>query len=402
MSSLSPSEERAPESPLLLIPGPTPVPRQVLEALARPTVAHNSAAAATDLQALQFGVLHSLGFGQDPAKELPAVLVTAGSGTSAMESALINTVAPGEVVVVVSHGFFGDRFAAIARAHGARVELVSCEWGERVPVAAVERALTQTGARVLTVTHVDTANGVAAPFADYARVARDHDAVLILDAVASLGGMPIDMGGGGIDVVITASQKALAMPPGLAIVVVSARALERRRQLGGPVGYFLDWLHWLAPMTDPTAHYFATLPTNLIAAGAAAMAIAEGEGWPERFARHRQMARATRRGLRAIGLNTVSGDELLGTTVSALAVPKGITPDALRIEVAKAGVAIAVGLGDWSQSAIRIGHMGASSLPELLTGVAALEQSLLRLGAPVERGAGVAELLCGWEAEAVA
>jgi aspartate aminotransferase-like enzyme len=399
MSSLDPSST---ESPLLLIPGPTPVPREVLAALARPTVAHNSAAAASDLKALQLGLLRSLGHRPEPGEEQPAVLVTAGSGTSAMESALVNTVAPGASVVVVSHGFFGDRFAAIARAHGAEVELVSCDWGEQVPVETVERALEQTGAKVLTATHVDTANGVASPFSEYARAARAHDALLILDAVASAGGMPLEMEAEGIDVVITASQKALAMPPGLAIVVASRRALELRRQMEGQVSYFLDWLNWLPPMTDPTAHYFATLPTNLIAAGAVAIEIAEGEGWSERFARHRQMARATRRGLRAIGLNTVSGDELLGTTVSALAVPSGITPAALRVEVAKEGIAIAGGLAAWSQTSIRIGHMGATSLPELLAGVAALEQALLRLGAPVERGAGVAELLCGWEAEAVA
>jgi aspartate aminotransferase-like enzyme len=378
------------------------VPRQVLEALAQPTVAHNSAEAATDLKRLQLGVLRSLGFEDQPAQELPAVLVTAGSGTSAMESALVNTVAPGTSVVVVNHGFFGDRFAAIAKAHRAQAEQVRCAWGDRVPVAAVDEALKRTGAKVLTVTHVDTANGVESPFRDYAEVARAHDALLILDAVASVGGMPIEMAAQGIDVVITASQKALAMPPGLSIVVVSQRALERRRQLADGAGFFLDWLNWLSPMTDPTAHYFATLPTNLITAGAVAMAIAEGEGWTERFARHRQMSRATRRGLRAIGLNTVSGDELLGTTVSALAVPKGISPAQLRLEAAKEGVAIAGGLGDWSQHAIRIGHMGATSLPELLTGVAALELALLRLGAPVERGAGVAEFLCGWEKEAVA
>jgi aspartate aminotransferase-like enzyme len=399
---MSPTQKIVPEPPLLLIPGPTPVPRRVLEALAQPTAGHGSPTLAADLRALQQGVLHSLGFGSESSEELPAVLVTAGSGTSAMESAVVNTVAPGAGVVVVSHGFFGDRFTTIARAHGAQVEQVSCAWGERVPVEQVERALVATGAKVLTATHVDTANGVAAPLADYAQVARAHGAILILDAVASLAGMPIDMATQGIDVVITASQKAISVPPGLAIVVVSQRALAWRRQLQGEVGYFLDWLNWLPPMTDPTAHYFATLPTNLISAGAVAMAIAEDEGWPERFARHRQMARATRRGLRAIGLNTVSQEELLGATVSALAVPQGIAPTALRLEVAKEGVAIAGGLGDWSQTAIRVGHMGATSLPELLTGVAALEQALLRLGAPVERGAGVAELLCGWEAEAVA
>lgn len=399
---MAPTEHAVPESPLLLIPGPTPVPRQVLVALARPTTAHNSATSAKELKTLQHGVLRSLGDEPGTNEEGPAVLVTAGSGTSAMESALVNTVAPGSPVVIVNHGFFGDRFAKIARSYGALPEEASCAWGERVPVAAVEHALARTGAKVLTVTHVDTANGVAAPLSEYSKVAREHGAVLILDAVASAGGMPIDMEAQGIDVVLTASQKALGMPPGLAIVVVSQRAIEHRRSLGGAAGYFLDWLNWLAPMADPSTSYFATLPTNLIAAGAAAMEIAEAEGWQPRFARHRRMARAVRRGLRAIGLPTVCGDELLGTTVSALSLPRGMTAPQLRTEVAKDGVAIAGGLAEWSQTAIRIGHMGAVSLPELLTGVAALEQALLRLGAPVERGAGAAELLCGWEAEEVA
>ncbi|MGH7704865.1 MAG: serine--glyoxylate aminotransferase, partial [Candidatus Dormibacteria bacterium] len=115
---------------------------------------------------------------------------------------------------------------------------------------------------------------------------------------------------------------------------------------------------------------------------------------------HRRMARAVRRGLRAIGLPTMCGDELLGSTVSALALPPGISPTALRAEVSSEGVAVAGGLAAWSESAIRIGHMGSTSLPELLRGTAALEQALLRLGAPVECGAGVAELLCGWESGA--
>ncbi|MGH7666078.1 MAG: pyridoxal-phosphate-dependent aminotransferase family protein [Candidatus Dormibacteria bacterium] len=390
----------AAEAPLLLIPGPTPVPRQVLEALARPTLGHGSVAAAAELSRLQQSVRRSLGYSAADAEGGPAVLVVAGSGTSAMESALVNTVAPGESVVVISHGYFGDRFAAIAAAHGAVVEQVRCEWGQQVGVQEVERALAKTGAGVVTATHVDTANGVAAPFAEYAEVARAHDALLLLDAVASAGGMPIDMAANGVDVVITASQKAFAMPPGLAIVVPSERALEHRRRLSGGAGYFDDWLNWLEPMADPSRRYFATLPTNLIAAGAVALEIAEQEGWPERFQRHRRMARAVRRGLRAIGLPTMCGDELLGSTVSALALPPGISPTALRAEVSSEGVAVAGGLAAWSESAIRIGHMGSTSLPELLRGTAALEQALLRLGAPVERGAGVAELLCGWESGA--
>jgi aspartate aminotransferase-like enzyme len=371
----------------------------VLEALSRPTSAHGSGAAAANLKRIQQGLLRSVGYWSEADQAQPMVLVMAGSGTSAMESALVNTVAPGETVVVVSQGFFGDRFATLGRACGARVEELGCAWGERVPIEAVERALEQSRAKVLTLTHVDTSNGVSSPVSEYAKVARAHGALVILDAVASLGGMPIEMEADGIGVVVTASQKALAMPPGLAIVVLSQSALERRRQMSGSGSYFLDWLNWLPPMEDPTAHYFATLPTNLLAAGASAIEIAETEGWGERFSRHRRMAVAVRRGLRALGMPTVSGDELLGTTVSALSVPSGVDPLALRDHVAAEGVAIATGLGAWSSDSVRVGHMGATSLPELLTGVAALEQALLRLGAPVERGAGVAELICGWEAD---
>ena len=141
------TEHTVPESPLLLIPGPTPVSRQVLAALARPTPAHNSATSAAELKTLQHGVLRSLGYEPATNGEGPAVLVTAGSGTSAMESTLVNTVAPGSPVVIVNHGFFGDRFATIARSHGALPEEVTCEWGERVPVAAVERAQCEPGPR---------------------------------------------------------------------------------------------------------------------------------------------------------------------------------------------------------------------------------------------------------------
>ncbi len=383
-------------APLLLIPGPSPVPEPVLEALARPTQGHGSAAAADYLRRVQQGLLAAAGAGPEGYH----ALVMAGSGTSAMESALVNTVAPGDALVVVSQGFFGDRFGALGRALGCQVEQVSCDWGQRVPLAEVEAALDRSGARVLTVTHVDTSNGVATALDDYRGLARSRDLLLIVDAVASLGGMAVGLEGGGIDVVFSASQKALAMPPGLGLVVFSERALEWRRKLGQPRGYFLDWVNWLPPMEDPTSSYFATLPTNLLAAAAAAVEISEAEGWEARFGRHRRMARALRRGLRAMALPTMAGDELLGDTVSALALPEGVASADLRREVAAEGVAVAGGLGAWSQSCFRIGHMGATSLPELLTGLAAVEQALRRLGAVVEPGAGVAELLAGWEAEA--
>ena len=384
-------------SPLLLIPGPTPVPQPVLEALARPTESHSSPTTGRALRQLQEGIEHAVG--ARPAAEAGGslVLVLAGSGTMGLEAGIVNLIQPGEKLLVVSHGFFGARFAAVGRAIGADVVEVACPWGEQVAPAEVGRALRESGAKVMTVTHVDTATGVVAPFLEYARIAQELGVVMVLDAVAGVGGMPVGMADAGIDVVVTASQKALGIPPGLAILAVSQRAMERRRELARCGSYFLDWLNWEAPMRDSEAHYFATLPTNMVVAGAAAIEVAESEGWEPRFARHRRMARSVRRGLRALGLPPMGADEVLSATVTAARVPDGIDPVALRRAVAVEDVAIAGGIGVWAKTTIRLGHMGAAGLPELLQGMAALEGALISLGAPVERGAGVGELLCGWE-----
>ena len=387
----------AAHSPLLLIPGPTPVPQPVLEALARPTESHSSETTGRALRRLQEGIEHAVGARPSGEPEGSLVFVLAGSGTMALEAGIVNLVLPGEKLLVVSQGFFGARFAAVGRAIGAEVVEVSCPWGGQVAPAEVERALRESGARVMTVTHVDTATGVVAPFLEYARIARELGVVMVLDAVAGVGGMPVGMADAGIDVVITASQKALGIPPGLAILAVSHRAMETRRQLGRCGSYFMDWLNWEAPMRDSEAHYFATLPTNMVVAGAAAIDLAESEGWEPRFARHRRMARSVRRGLRAVGLPPRGAEDVLSATVTAARVPEGIDPTALRLAVAVDQVAIAGGIGAWNKTTIRLGHMGAAGLPELLQGMAALESGLIRLGASVERGAGVAELVCGWE-----
>ncbi|MGA9774959.1 MAG: alanine--glyoxylate aminotransferase family protein, partial [Candidatus Dormiibacterota bacterium] len=359
-------------SPLLLIPGPTPVPQPVLEALARPTEAHSSPTTAAALRTAQRGILEAVGA---EAGEGPLALVLAGSGTLGLEAALVNLIRPGDTLLVVNHGFFGDRYAELGRTLGAEVVEASCPWGEQVPPDQVERALTESGARVMTVTHVDTATGVVAPIAAYAEIARRHEALMVLDSVAGVGGMPVEMGRLGIDVVVTASQKALGAPPGLAILALSERALEHRRRLGRSGSYFLDWLRWEGPMRDPVARYFATLPTNLVIAAGAALQLAVAEGWQARFRRHHRMGIAMRRGLRAIGLPPIATEEICSDTVSAFGLPSGVAPAQLRLEVAKHGVSIAGGIGAWSDSAGRVGHMGAAGLPELMEGMAALESA---------------------------
>ena len=382
-----------PESaPLLLIPGPTPVPQPVLEALARPTESHSSPATAAALRQIQTGLLEAVG-GGGPEH---LALVLAGSGTLGLEAALTNLLRPGETLLVVNHGYFGDRFSEVGRALGAEVVEVSCPWGQQVEPQRVEEALRESGAQVMTVTHVDTATGVAAPFAAYAEIARQRGAMMVLDSVAGAGGMPVGMADLGIDVVVTASQKALGAPPGLALLALSPAALERRRAIGRAQSYFLDWMRWEPPMRDSSGRYFATLPTNLIAAAAVALALAGSEGWEARFGRHRRMGRAVRQALRALGLEPLAREEVSSATVTAFAVPEGVTPAALRTEVAREGVAIAGGLAGWSNSAGRIGHMGATGLPELLRGAAALEAALARVGQEVEPGRGVSALLAGW------
>ncbi len=374
------------------------MPQPVLEALARPTESHSSAVTGGALRRLQQGVAEAVG-ARSTGKDGSLVLVLAGSGTMALECGVVNLVPPGEKLLVVSHGLFGDRYAAVGRAIGAEVEVVECPWGEQVPPDRVEAALKSSGAKVMAATHVDTATGVVSPYRDYARIAGELGVTMVLDAVATVGGMPVDMTENGIDVVLTASQKALGMPPGLAILVVSPRALELRRRLGGCRSYFLDWLNWEATMGDPEGRYFATLPTNMIVAGKAAADLAIAEGWENRFRRHRRMARSARRGLRAIGLHPLAEEAVLGATVTATGVPEGISPTDLRVEVAKDGVAIAGAIGKWAPLGVRFGHMGAADLPDLLQGMAAVEAALARLGAPVERGAGVAELVTGWGEE---
>ncbi|HVA20730.1 MAG TPA: aminotransferase class V-fold PLP-dependent enzyme [Candidatus Micrarchaeia archaeon] len=383
----TPLEEGGPEA-LLLIPGPTPLAPEVLAALARPPLSHTSPAAAQATRAIQAGVAAALGAAEDTV-----VHVVPGSGTLALESALVNLVEPGDRVVCCSQGFFGDRFAAIAGRLGAVVTHLQAPWGEAVDPGLVAAALAEGPVRAVTVTHVDTATGVAAPLAGAAQAVRDHDALLVVDAVASAGGMPVEMARLGIDVVASSSQKALAMPAGLALVAVGARARARRAQRAGLFTTYLDWALWDPVMAEPTG-YFATPAVNLLVAGAVAVGRAEREGWTARFERHRALALAARAGLGALGLHPAAapGAEL-AATLSAVRVPAGVDPQRLREAVQAEGVVIAGGLGPWAADTVRLGHMGEVRLAELLRGLSAVERALASLGARAVDGAGVAALL---------
>ncbi len=366
--------------PLLMLPGPTPVVAPVLAALGRPTPGHTSATAGRALRRVQAGCLAALG--ADPATELHVI---PGTGTLALESALVNLLAPGDHVVCVSHGYFGDRFADIAERLGAEVTRLQAPWGQRVPLEAVAAAARGGGTAVVTLTQVDTSTAVATPIGAYARAAASGGALVVVDAVAAAGGLPLEMTATGVDVVAFSGQKALGMPPGLALVAIGPRARARRAALARVPSYYLDWELWAPAMADPEGRYFATQAVNLVAAGAAAVAIAEEEGWPVRFARHRRLARAARAGFAALGLEPAAPVEALGPTLTALRLPAGVDGAALRREMLARQVLIAGGLGPWATSTVRIGHMGNIGRPELLTTVAALAEALPAAGGPAAR-----------------
>ena len=339
-------------APLLMIPGPTPVSPDVRAALAEPVRSHTSPETGASLR--RIGEVIRLCVGSTQAR----VHVFAGSGTLAMEAALINHAAPGDRVVVCSHGYFGDRFVEIAETLGMVVTAVRAPWGGHVDVAAVREAIASGPAPALvTVTHVDTSTGVLADADALGAAARGSGALLVLDGVCATAGIAQDMDGWGYDVVLTGAQKALGVPPGLAILAVSPRARERRASLGRIGAYYADLTRWDAGIDEP-GRYFSTHATSLLRALEVSCDAVVAEGLPQRFERHRRLAGALRSGFARLGFEPLTDTDRLAPTLSALALPPGAEDVALRQGMADHGVLVAAGLGPFAGRGIRVGHMG--------------------------------------------
>lgn len=339
--------------PLLMIPGPTPVRDDVLAALAEPVRSHTSAENAATMRRVAEVIRLCVG---GPGAR---VHTFAGGGTLAMEAALVNHAAPGDRVVVCSHGYFGDRFAEIAECLGMEVTTVRAPWGAHLGAGPVREALAAgRPPAVVTVTHVDTSTGVLADAAGLAAAARDSGAVLVLDGVCATAAVPQDMEGWGYDVVLTGAQKALGVPPGLAILAVSDRARERRAALGRIGTYYADLSRWDPGVDDPT-RYFSTHATSLLRALEVSCEAIVAEGLEERFGRHRRLAGALRAGFAGLGFEPLTDTGSLAPTLSVLAVPPGVDDAALRRDMAARGVLVAAGLGPFAGRGIRVGHMGA-------------------------------------------
>ncbi|MFT3842166.1 MAG: alanine--glyoxylate aminotransferase family protein [Myxococcaceae bacterium] len=377
------------ERPLLMIPGPIEFEPSVLQALGEKTRSHTDPAfIATFGRALK----RVREVFQAPSAQ---PFVIAGSGTLAMELAVANLVEPGDAALVVNTGFFSDRMAKMLERHGATVTHVRAPPGDAPAVDEVKKALAAKRFTLMTITHVDTSTAVLAPVKQLAALAREHDALCVVDGVCSVGGEALEQDAWGIDVALTASQKALGTPPGLAVLCAGPRALAAfKARSKPPASVYLDWSEWL-PIHEAyeagKPSYFATPAVNLISALDVSLGQLVSEGMPARVARHARIAKAARAAWKAMGLSLLPvREELAAHTLSALYYPQGVDV-ALVKRIADEGVTVAGGLHpDLRAKYFRVGHMGATGAAELLTVVGAVERALRASGIAVEPGAGVA------------
>lgn len=368
---------------LTMIPGPTPVHDAILDALGRPTVSHQDPAFVADFRRC----LERTGEVVRGPSARP--FVVGGAGTLAMEMALVNLLGPGDRLLVVTQGYFGDRFRQVADAFGIAHDALDCPWGQAVPPERVREALADGGHAALAMTHVDTSTGVAAPVEEYAAIAREHGALAILDGVCATAGMDERFDAWGLDALLTGAQKALGAPPGVAVLVVSDRALARREALERVPAYYADLKRWMPVMENP-ALYFSTPPVNEIRALDAALGLVLEEGLDARFDRHRRVARAVRAGLGALGLELFTAEGCRADTLSVPLYPDGVVDADFRAAAAARGVVFAGALGPVAGKAFRIGHMGNVGPEEVARALDAIEGALADCGHGEARGRALA------------
>jgi len=383
---------------LLMIPGPIEFEPAVMAALAAPTTSH----VAPDFIEL---------FGQALERMREVFLapdsrpfVVAGSGTLAMDLAGANLIEPGDRALVVNTGHFGDRYGDLLSRYGAEVTHVRAPIGERPTVADVEVALQGGSFKLMTVTHVDTSTGVVVDVEAMGKLARRYDTLLIVDGVCSVAGEVLRTQDWGVDVALTASQKAVGTPPGLALLVAGPRALEAFHQRRTPVAnYYADWTNWLPIMKAYEARqagYFGTPAVNLVAALNVSLGLILEEGMEARFRRHARISRATKAAIEALGLGQVpASSEIAATTMTAPRYPAGVAGAEFLSKVKTAGVVLAGGLHAQIKSEyFRIGHMGAVTQGDVLATIGAIESALAGCGYGFEPGAGVAAAMAAFAA----
>jgi len=359
-----------------MIPGPIEFDPSVLEKMGQPTLSHVAPSFIDSFgRALEMMRKVWLAPSGQP-------FIVAGSGTLAMDMAGANLIEAGDNVLVVSTGYFGERYAELLKRYGANVTFLQSEVGQVVALEKVEAELSTGNYKLMTFTHVDTSTGVLVDAKAMSALAQKYNVLSILDGVCSVAGEEIRQEEWGIDVVVTASQKAVGVPPGLALLVVSEKAMNVWKNRKTPVGnYYCDWRLWLPIMQAYEGRkpsYFATPPVNLIQALEISLELILKEGMDARFARHKRLAEKFRQEMKTLGLTFIpKSEEIQANTLTAAYYPEGVNGGEFLGKVGQNGVVIAGGLlPSHKTQYFRVGHMGIVSDEHIDRTVAAVKAAL--------------------------
>ena len=337
-------------------PGPSDVPARVLEALAQPTIGHLDPVFLQILDESQ-AMLRQV-FGTDNALTLPM----SATGSAGMETCFVNLLEPGDHALICKHGVFGGRMAEVARRCGAEVTLVEAQWGQAIDPDEVAKAAKRRAFKVLAIVHAETSTGVLQDLSPFRGIADSCGALLLVDAVTSLAGVPVNVDRMGIDAVYSGTQKCLSCPPGLSPVSFSERALRVLSTRESPVQSWYFDLNLIGQYFGGERVYHHTAPVNMIFALHAALRLVLEEGLEARYARHRALAKALHQGLEALGLELPVAEPSRLPPLTLVRIPEGVDDRSVRAKLlADHGLEIGGGLGDFKGKAWRIGLMGASA-----------------------------------------
>ena len=377
-----------PGRPFLQIPGPALVPERIVRAMSQSLIDHRGPQFAELLKEVLAGLKRVF---QTSTGE---IILNPGSGTGAWESCVVNTLSPGDRVLGCVNGHFSARFCDTASAHGIEVQRLEVPYGASVPADLVQaqlRADTQRQLKAVLVLHNDTSTGVVTDIAAIRRAMdrADHPALLLVDVVSSLASMDFRFDEWQVDVALTGPQKGLMLPPGMAILSASPKALKAN-QSARCARYFWDW----APVLERNARgeFPYTPATALIFGLKESLAMLEEEGLGNVFSRHARLAEACRRAVKATGLNLLAKKiEESSNTLTAVCMPEGFDSDAYLAHAQKTlELPLGPGLGEVKGKIFRIGHLGSLNELELLGALAGVEMTLTSFGVPIPLGAGLA------------
>lgn len=372
----------------LMIPGPTPVPESVLLDMAKHPIGHRSSEFAKILESVYADLKYVFQTKND-------VIVYTASGTGAMDAALSNLVNPGDKVLSLVIGNFGQRWAKIAAALGAEVDIIEVEPGKAIDPKTLKEKLdsdVNKEIKIVTLTQNETSTGVTNDVKTLVSMIREHGALSVVDGVTSLGAMTCKMDEWGIDVLVSGSQKGFMIPPGLSFLAANERAWEVQKQCKRPDFYF----NWETNRKSVIANSTAFTPAvNLIVALKTALDMIKEEGLDNIIIRHEKIAKGLREAIRAIGLKLfVEDDSIASTSITAVLPPDNITvPDIRKTLKEDYDIVVANGQNKLKDKIFRIGTLGFVSQRDAITAVGSLEAALHKLGHKFELGQGVAALI---------